>query len=90
MKINICGIPHEVIECEDSFVATAIHFGEIDYKKCVIKIANDMSKEQKEETLCHEILHGILVHLGYDEQSQDEQFVQALGNAINQTFMIRR
>lgn len=90
MKINICGIPHEVIECEDSFVATAIHFGEIDYKKCVIKIASDMSKEQKEETLCHEILHGILVHLGYDEQSQDEQFVQALGNAINQTFMIRR
>ena len=89
MKVTICGIPHEVIECEDSFTATAVHFGEIDYKKCLIKIASDLSDEHKEEALCHEIIHGILVHLGYDEQSQDEQSVQALGNAINQTFVVR-
>lgn len=40
--------------------------------------------------MCHEILHGILVHLGYNEQSQDEQFVQAVGNAIYQTFQIKK
>jgi hypothetical protein len=31
----------------------------------------------------------MLVHLGYNDMSQDEQFVQALGNAIFQTFDAR-
>jgi hypothetical protein len=35
------------------------------------------------------MIHGILVHLGYTEQSQDETFVQALANAIYQGFDIR-
>ena len=88
MQISICGVPHEVIECADSFDFDS-HFGLIDYKACTIKINKDMSDAAKEEALCHEILHGILVHLGYNQLSQDEQFVQALSNAIYQTFMIR-
>lgn len=44
----------------------------------------------KEETICHEMLHGMLVHLGFDELSQNEQLVQSLANAIYQGFMIRR
>lgn len=48
-----------------------------------------MATEAKEETICHEMVHGILVHLGYTEQSQDETFVQALGNAIYQGFEIK-
>lgn len=87
MKINICGIPHEVIECEDNF-SVDCHFAMIDFKKAEIHINKDMSDEMKKEQLCHEILHGILVHLGYQEQNNDEQFVQALANAINQTFTI--
>lgn len=89
MKVNICGIPHEIIECEDSFTAEATHFGEIDYKACKIRINKDMAKDAKEETICHEIVHGILVHLGYSEQSQDETFVQGLANAIYQGFDIK-
>ena len=88
MKISICGVPHEVIECTDNFDCD-IHFGEIDYKNCTIKINKDMSVESKTESLCHEIVHGMLTHLGYINYSQDEQFVQALGNAIYQTFDIR-
>lgn len=42
-----------------------------------------------EEALVHEILHGIFVHLGYGNEANDEQFVQALANAINQTFTLR-
>lgn len=49
-----------------------------------------MSEEAKAEALFHEVLHGMLVHLGYNEQSQDEQFVQSLSNAMYQTFEIRR
>lgn len=88
MIVNICGVPHKVVECEDKF-NTDVHFGQIDYKTCEIRINEDMTEESKKETLCHEMVHGILVHLGYNEQSQDEQFVQALGNAIYQGFEIK-
>jgi len=88
MIVNICGIPHKVIECEDNFNVDT-HFGQIDYKACEIRINKDMATEAKEETICHEMVHGILVHLGYTEQSQDETFVQALGNAIYQGFKIK-
>lgn len=88
MIVNICGIPHKVIECEDNFNVDT-HFGQIDYKDCVIRINKNMTKESKKETICHEMIHGILVHLGYDNYSQDEQLVQALGNAIYQGFEIK-
>lgn len=88
MVVNICGIPHTVTEVKDSFDIDA-HFGQIDYKKCEILINADMSEAAKKETICHEITHGILVHLGYSEQSEDEQFVQALANAIYQSFEIK-
>lgn len=89
MKIKICGITHTVVECEDKF-NTDCHFGQIDHKNCEIRINKDMTEENKKETLCHEIMHGIFVHLGYNDYANDEQLVQALGNAIYQTFDIRK
>lgn len=86
MKVNICGIPHKVIYFKDEF-NTDTHYGQIDYGKAVIKISEDISKEQQDEALCHEILHGILVHIGKDELSQDEEFVNVLSNAIYQSFI---
>lgn len=88
MIIKICGVPHKIVECEDKF-DTDLHFGLIDYKTCEIRINKDISDESKKETLCHEVLHGMLIHLGYAELSQDEQFVQGLGNAIYQGFEIK-
>lgn len=88
MNVNICGIYHEVIEKEDNFDADC-HFGQIDYKAAIIKINKDMPESLKKETICHEMIHGILVHIGYQEQALDEQFVQALGNAIYQGFNIK-
>lgn len=87
--IMICGIPHLVAEKDDVFNSDNTHFGQIDFEKCTITINANMTDEEQEETLCHEILHGILVHLGYDELSQDEKFVQAVANSINQTFEIK-
>lgn len=86
--VNICGIPHEVIYCEDKFDADT-HFGQIDYKNCEIRINKDLKGEAYNETLCHEILHGILIHIGRDDLSGDEQFVQCLANAVNQTFRVK-
>lgn len=88
MKVNICGIPHEVVETTDNFNVDC-HLGQIDYKDLSIKINKDMPKIAKEETLCHEMLHGMLFHLGYNNLANDEQFVQALGNAIYQGFVIK-
>lgn len=89
MKVNICGIPHTVVEKEDSFDALAKNFGQINYDKAEIVINKDSHPYIKQETLCHEIVHGILVHIGRQDLSNDETFVQALGNAINQTFSVK-
>lgn len=88
MRVNICGIPHTIVELEDSFDFDS-HFGQIEYQRSIIKINKDMSQDIKNETICHEMLHGMLTHLGYTEQSQDEQFVNALSNAIYQGFKIK-
>lgn len=88
MTVNICGILHNVIECKDMFDADN-HFGQIDYNDCRIKVNKDLAKEFKNEIICHEMLHGILVHLGYNDFADNEQFVQAIANAINQGFIIR-
>lgn len=87
-KVNICGIPHDVIECEDT-LGTETHFGMIDYQKCEIKINKDLTDEAKAETLCHEILHGIFIHLGYEKDAENEQYIQCLAQAINQSFTVR-
>ena len=88
MKVNICGIPHSVKEVPNHFDATAFSLGQINYGSCEILINKDLNEAIKSEVLCHEIIHGILYHLGYEE-ANDEKFVQQLGNAINQTFKVK-
>lgn len=50
----------------------------------------DMAEAVKQETLVHEIVHAILVHIGRADLSEDETFVQSFANAINQTFEVIR
>lgn len=84
--VNICGIPHTVVKRKDNFGINEYHFGEIDYKTCEIKIADDLTPALEKETLFHEMLHGILFHIGKDELSQDESLISALANAMIQSF----
>ena len=86
--INICGVPHTVCLCKDEFDIDS-HFGQIDYTQALIKINQDMPEPMQMQSLCHEWLHGALVMLGFNEHSQNEQFVQALSMAINQTFTVK-
>lgn len=88
MTVNICGVPHVVLEKEDNF-DTDSHFGQIDYNKAEISINKNMPNALKQETLCHEMLHGMLIHIGRQDLSGDETLVQALGNAIYQGFVIK-
>ena len=87
MKVNICGVPHQIIEVNDNFDGG--NCGMIDHIKNEIYINNKLSEEGRKETICHEIVHGILVHLGYNELSTNETLVQSLGNAIYQTFELK-
>lgn len=88
-KVNICGIPHEVERVEQQFDIGAVHFGEIKYLETKIVLNKAMSPELEKVTLCHEMLHGILVHIGRTELSQDEEFVQSLAQAIAMGFDVK-
>ena len=87
-QITICGIPYKIIPTKDVFDVDT-HLGQINYITGEIRVNEKLQGEILYETLAHEIIHGILMYLGYEKESQDEQFVQALGNAINQTFTIK-
>lgn len=85
--VPICGIDYWVDFKPDNFTADAVHFGEIDYKAAKIYLNEAASTQIQHETLCHEILHAIFYHTGHEDLSKDESLVQALGNAINQSFV---
>lgn len=87
-KVNICGIPHKVILCEDNF-DTDLHLGQIKYAAAEIRINNNASPEMQMQALFHEMLHGMLIQIGRNEESSDEYFVQSLSNAMYQSFQIK-
>ena len=85
MKVNICGILHEIQEVVDPF--DGLTNGQIIYGECKIQINAKLPVQMRNEALCHEMLHGILMHLGYNNLTEDEHFVQCVGNAIYQSFI---
>ena len=89
IKVNICGILHDVIYEKDRFQIDDIKFGYVDYANAKIYINEEITEQLQRETLCHEIIHGILFHIGKQEMSEDENLVQALANAIYQSFDIK-
>ena len=89
MEVNICGIPYKVIEAKYNFETGEFNFGQIDYSNLTITINADMPKELKDEAICHEMVHGIFRHLGYSDLCSNEQLVQAVGNAVYQSFAIK-
>ena len=89
MKINICGIPHKIKYCEDEFDGGNTHYGQVDYGKAEIKISKNVSEEQQEEALCHEVIHAIFAHIGRNDLAENETLVQSLANAVYQSFEAR-
>ena len=87
--MKICGVNYEIVETEDMFDSDVTHFGQVDFKRAKIYINKDMSDDVKAETLVHEVTHAMLVYIGRQDLTEEEPFVQALGNAIFQTFKLR-
>ena len=88
MKVKICGIPHKIVKVQEHLDVVTC-FGMIDHKKAEIRINRDITPDLQKETICHEVLHGIFVHIGREDLSNDEGFIQCLASAINQSFDVR-
>ena len=81
--VNICGVPHEIVykdvideDCE------GIIQGKILYSKAKILVKKDLPKQIKKEVIIHEMVHGMLCHMGQNELCGNEEFVQMMANAI--------
>lgn len=63
-------------------------FGHVRYGDCTIEIDADLSDERKQQTLIHELLHGMLFEAGYTEQDEDlvNRVSAVLHQVINDNF----
>lgn len=89
--INICGVPHNIIY--DNVIdegSEGIISGKIIHSKCEIHLRKGLTPEYEKETLVHEMVHGILLHLGKAEMCNDEELVQLLACGIYNHFEIRK
>lgn len=89
MKVNICGIPHEVIDVDYIENDNGRCVGQITYEDCIIKMKKGINSDYYKQTLIHEMIHGILSMIGRNDLASDEVFVQSLASAINQSFDIK-
>ena len=81
--ITICGIPHVIEELPVvNEEGEGVTQGQIIYSEAKIQIKDSLPYEVKQEVLVHEVVHGILQHIGEAELCADERFVQALANGI--------
>lgn len=80
-KVKIMATEYDVEEV-DQIDKYNFLLGEIDYVKQKIKIDRNIPEDLKKESLIHEILHGILEKLGYEEINADEQKVHSIASTM--------
>lgn len=86
--VRICGILHQIID-KEYIEGDGTVCGEITYSECVIKMRAGINPDYYNQTLIHEVVHGMLVMIGRNDLSEDETFVQTLALAISQTFELK-
>jgi hypothetical protein len=84
-SVSILGLNYQVVDVDVIERGQEI-CGQIDHLAQTIKLERKMTPERREQTIIHEIIHGILDQLGYLELHNDEQLVQGLSVALHQTF----
>jgi len=82
-EVTILGLKYkvELVEVVSKYLP---RIGEINYIEQVIRIDSTLSEERKQQTLLHEILHGICEQLGLDEINNDEKAISAISIALHQ------
>ncbi|WP_181399360.1 hypothetical protein [Apilactobacillus timberlakei] len=82
--INIMGIDFKISIVKNLFEGTNKVLGFSDYANSVIKLESNQDKQNKLQTLVHEITHIILWNTGYDDLNANEQLIVAFGNVLYQ------
>lgn len=90
MKIvKICGVPYEIIDKDYIESDDGRCVGRITYDECIIEMRKGQHPDYYNQSLVHEVVHGMLVMIGRNDLSNDETFVQTLALAISQTFDLK-
>jgi len=85
-KVKISGIDYhvEIAEQRNTHEGNVLQ-GEIVYGDATIYINEQQNEQMKEATLLHEIVHGILYHMG-SELNDNEKFVEGFSSGLHQVF----
>ena len=59
-----------------------IHFGLIKYETNEILLNKNISKERKQVTLIHEILHAVFQQLGFEKENDNEYLINSLSESV--------
>ena len=70
-KVKIGGIVYEIEKITDLQGKTG-EWGHIEYKTCRIVLDDSASQQIEDQTLIHEITHGILVEAGYINHEEEQ------------------
>lgn len=80
-KLKILATEYKIEEVEQIDKYQRL-LGQIEYVEQTIKIDKNISEDMKKETLIHEILHGVLEKLGYEELNEDEQKIHSIASTM--------
>ncbi len=58
--------------------------GEFSPETNTIKIKKSLQQDQKESTFYHELMHCLVLSLGYDKLYNDEVFIDTMGKGLHQ------
>jgi hypothetical protein len=65
--VRILGVDYGITYESRLNNGSSLAYGHIDYEKSMIRLNNDDAKEQRlQQTLLHEIIHGVVYHMGFD------------------------
>jgi Zn-dependent peptidase ImmA (M78 family) len=84
-KVKISGIDYHIEIAEHKSVENGVLMGEITYDKATIYINEELNDQLQVSTLLHEIVHGILYHMG-SEMNDNEKFVEGFASGLHQVF----
>lgn len=78
---KIGGVKYKVVQVKGLAKEHGL-MGQISYDNLLIKIDEDLPQGRKEETLVHELVHGIFYEAGFEEQ--DEDMINRVGKVLYQ------
>lgn len=82
-KVKIFSREYEIVE-KECLEHGSEAIGRINYIEGKIELKADVDKDLKEITLLHEVIHGILGSLGFDQQNENEQLIDSLSVGLHQ------